>query len=208
MNPDSIRPTGHELVVAIVGVVAVLLVLPVIAAAGNVSWWMVIVALGAAAFVFLRRDSGHGLAALAGITMMWLASDSDPASPWSLAVALLMFTTHTSLALRTTAPPGAPFSSTVVLRWLGRSAVICAVTAVVYLLVFAFRDLQQADAEVILALALAMLGALILLLRSETLDAQGMRRREQRHAFADPDDPLLSKRRVDGFVDERRRGRK
>jgi hypothetical protein len=188
MNPDSTRPRGHELVLAIVGVAAVLAVIPVIVVAGDLDFWMPVAAVVAAAAVFARRDSGHALVALAAVALMWLASGADPASWGTLVVALLMFVTHASLALRTTAPPGAAIGRDAVLRWLARSLLAAVLTGLVYALVYAVRDLERTDAEVILAAALLLLGCLILLLRQATLaDLANAQRRTPGQAFRDPD---------------------
>lgn len=187
MNLDSDRLTGHDLLLAIIGAVAVVLVVPALLLASHVDWWVPPVDLVAALFVFGRRDSVHGLIALAAIALMWIASGAGVSTPWSLVVAFLMFVAHGTLALRTTIPPRARLDRLVVTRWLRRGAAVMALTAAVYLLVFALRDLGQADAEIVLAAALVILGALILLLRAETLDAVSqMTQRAPRRHYGEP----------------------
>jgi hypothetical protein len=172
MSVDSTRPTGDQLVLAVVAAAATLLVVPVIVVAGDFSLWMAPAAAIAAGFVFARHDSSHGLAALGIVALLWLAARPDALSPWTVVVALLMFTIHTCLALRSTAPPGATLGRVVVTRWLRRSALVAVLTLLVYVAAISLRNLHRSDAEVVLASALALLGGLILLLRQETLESE------------------------------------
>ncbi|MDX6298014.1 MAG: hypothetical protein QOI51_1871 [Nocardioidaceae bacterium] len=166
---DAIRPMGDELVLSVIATVATLLVIPVIVVAGSLNAWMVVVVVLAAAMVYSRRDSAHGLAALGAIALAWIAGRPDPLSPWSVVIALLMFTVHGALALQTTAPPGAGLGRAVVTRWLVRSAVVAGITVVVYVVAVSLDNLHRSDGEAVLAAALALLGGLVLLLRQETL---------------------------------------
>ena len=171
MNSDSARLTGADLILALTGAAAVLLVLPVIAVAGDFAWWMVLVGVFGAATVYSRRDSGHGLVVLGAVAFMWLVAQPSASSAWNLAVAMLMFTVHITLALRTTAPPGAEMGREVARRWLLRAGLVSVLTTAVYVLVFALRNVRQANLEVVLAVSILALGGLVMLLRAETLDA-------------------------------------
>jgi hypothetical protein len=171
MSADPSRRSGADLLLSVCAALAVLLVLPVVIAAGAFSFWMAPATLLAAFMVYHRRDSSHALAALGTLALMWIAADPGTLSPWSVPVALLMLVVHTCLALQTTAPPGAALGRAVWTRWLVRFSVVGLLTILVYLLAVVLQDLHRSDAEIVLAATLALLGCLILLLRRETLDA-------------------------------------
>lgn len=162
-------PARDNAVLAAVAAAAVLLVLPVVVVTSGVHLWMVVALVVAAALVYARRDSVHGLIGLAVVGVVWLVARPGGGSAWSLAVALLMFTTHACLALQAAAPPGAVFSRDIVSRWLRRCGVVAAVTAAVYVAALGTRTLPRSPAPVLLAVSLAVTTALVLLLRQETL---------------------------------------
>jgi len=176
-RPAAAAP--DERMLALASAVAIVLVLPVVLVAGHLALWMV-AALGiAAALAYGRRDSWHGLVALAVVALVWIAAEPRTGSLWSLAVALLMFTTHACLALQASAPPGATLGQALQKRWLARSAVVAGATAIVYLAAVAARDLPRSDEETGLAVGLAVVAGLVLLLRQETLrDAPSRRRHD------------------------------
>ena len=117
---------------------------------------------------FLHRPLGW----LERGTYRLLGVDPETDMKWTTyAVAMLMFTVHITLALRTTAPPGAEMGREVARRWLLRAGLVSVLTTAVYVLVFALRNVQQANLEVVLAVSILALGGLVMLLRAETLDA-------------------------------------
>lgn len=168
LDPDV--SGGPERALAVIGAAAILLVLPLEVVAGDVAPWMPVVILMATVLVYVRRDSPHGLIALAVVALSWLVASPDRLTAWTMVVAVLLFTAHTTLAMRTSAPPSAEFGRAVVLRWLGRWAAVVLVTVAVFGLAYAVKNLHRSDGEAVLALTLVLLGALVLLLRAETLD--------------------------------------
>lgn len=161
-------PSDHPLLVG-VAVAATGLVLPVIALAGDVRAVTVPGIILAAVLVGAGRDSAGALAGLGIVALLWVSSTPRTLTPWCLVLALLMLTTHAAVALRTTAPPGARFGSTVLLRWLGRCVAAMGVTGLAYLVAVALDELHRGGSQVVVAVALVLLGALVLLLRRETM---------------------------------------
>jgi hypothetical protein len=156
-------------VLTAIAVAATLLVLPVLAFAGHFS----LVALPgialAAALVAAGRDTAHPMAALLIVALLWLVSGPNEITPWSVGLATLMLIVHSAVALRSSLPPGAAVSSVLLRRWLARGVFVVAVTTLVYLVGVAVHDLDRGDNQVLMVLALALLGALVLLLRNETV---------------------------------------
>ena len=148
MSAGDPRRRGDELLLAVAATVATLLTIPLVLLAGTFEFWMIAAVVAAAAMVYARRDSSHGLAALGVVVLVWVAARPDALSPWTVALALLMFTTHAALALQTTAPPGADLGRAVRERWLRRCALVAALTGLVYLVALALRDLHRSGAEV------------------------------------------------------------
>lgn len=157
---------------AVLAAACLIAVLPVVAVSGGLHLWMAPVLLIAAGLVFARHDTGHGLAALTLVALVWVVSTPDPESAWSLVVALLMFAAHTCLALQATGPPTANLAPAVVRRWLLRSASVAVLTAGTYAVARVMGTLTTAEAEVVLPLALTLLAALVLLLRLEIVSEQ------------------------------------
>ena len=170
MSSDDPRPAGDDRRLSALAALATVLVIPVIVVAGHFSLWMAPAAVIAAYAAFTKRDTSHGLAVLGVVALMWMAARPGSLSPWTIVVALLMFTIHTALALQTTAPPGVNLGGAIGLCWLRRSAVVLALTVLVYVAADALQGLHRSDAEVFLAAAFALLGCLVLLLRRETLE--------------------------------------
>jgi hypothetical protein len=170
MSTREARPQRDQPVLTAVAVTATLLVFPVLLLAGDFHLVTVPGVVLAAGLVAAGRDSGHALAALLIVAVLWLVSSPDALTPWSLVLAVLMLTTHSAAALRSSLPPGAgigPLAG----RWLRRGGLVVALTALVYLVGIAVHHLHRGDSEVVVVLALCLLGALVLLLRSETLQS-------------------------------------
>lgn len=161
-------PRDHPVLVA-VAVASIVLVLPVIALAGNIRGVTVPGIILAAVLVAAGRDSVGALAGLGLVVLLWVVSTPRTLTPWSVVLAVLMLTTHAAVALRSSAPPGARLGSTVLLRWLRRWAAVMGVTGLAYLLALALDKLHHGGSQVVVGLALGLLGVLVLLLRRETL---------------------------------------
>lgn len=178
MNAQPATGGGDERMLALASAVAIALVLPVVLVAGHLHVWMVAALAIGAALAYGRRDSWHGLVALAVVALVWIAAQPDPGSVWSLAVALLMFTTHACLAVQATAPPGADLGRALRKRWVARSAVVAGATVSMYVAAVAARHLPHSDAGTGMAVGLVLVAGLVLLLRQETLRGATARRRD------------------------------
>lgn len=169
MSAPEARPPRDQPLLSAAAVAATLLVLPLLAVAGNFHWLMVPGVGLAAALVAAGRDSLHALAALMLVALLWLVADPAPLSPWSLVLAVLMLTAHSAVALRSTVPPGATLDSAITLRWVWRGLAVIGLAVLVYLGGLAVHHLRRADSEVVVVVALVLLGGLVLLLRNETV---------------------------------------
>jgi hypothetical protein len=169
MTVREAKPPRDQPVLSAIAVGATLLVLPVLLLAGDFRVVTLPGLLLALALVAAGRDTLHTLLALAMIAVLWVASRPDPLTPWSLVFATLMVTIHSAVALKSSLPPGAVPDRRIALRWLLRGAVVIALAAVVYLVGIAVHHQHRGKSEVVVVLALALLGALVLLLRDETV---------------------------------------
>jgi hypothetical protein len=164
----SDEPRDQPLLVAI-AVGATLLMLPVLWAAGGFHLWTLLGVLLAAWMVAAGRETRPALFAMLLVGLLWLTSDPDPRTPWSMALAALMLTIHSALALRSSLPPEADIGAAIWWRWLFRAGVTLGVTGVAYLAVVAGHAVRPIDSELVLVLALGVLAGLVLVLRRETL---------------------------------------
>lgn len=169
MSSGYVEPPRDHPALLMVAVGATVLVLPLLAMAGDIRAVTVPGIIMAALLVAAGRDSMGALAALGIVTLLWVSSTPRDLTAWSLVLALLMMTIHAAVALRSTAPPGAALGSTVLLRWLGRFAVVMGVTGLAYVLALGLDHLHGGGNQIVVAAALAFLGGLVLLLRHETL---------------------------------------
>jgi hypothetical protein len=170
-DQDRDRSGASDLALTLVAVVAILLMIPVVDLAGHMDPWALFLILAAAVMVISRRDSLRATFALGAMGVIWLGDGPATLSAWTLVVAVLLFTAHTSLAMGSCSPPAGSLGRAVVLRWLGRWAVVVVITAAVFGLARLIQNLHKSDAEIIVALAFVVLVGLVLLLRNETLVA-------------------------------------
>jgi len=175
MSTVEVTPPRDQPVLSLLAVAATALVFPVLVLAGDFRIVMVPGMLLAAGLVAAGRDSMHGLAALAIVAVLWVASGPDALTPWSPVLAVLMLTIHATLALRSTLPPGAALGSMLLLRWFWRCVAVVGLTGFVYVVGLALHHLHRGDNEVVAVVALALLGGLVLLLRHETVVGSGVR---------------------------------
>ncbi|MDP9318433.1 MAG: hypothetical protein M3O94_05035 [Actinomycetota bacterium] len=167
MSTVEVTPPRDQPVLSLLAVAATVLVFPVLVLAGDFRIVMVPGMLLAAGLVAAGRDSMHGLAALAIVAVLWVASGPDALTPWSPVLAVLMLTIHATLALRSALPPGAALGSMLLLRWFWRCVAVVGLTGFVYVVGLALHHLPRGDNEVVVVVALALLGGLVLLLRHE-----------------------------------------
>ncbi len=172
MSEREVRPQRDQPMLTAVAVAATLLALPVILLAGD---FRIVILPGvaiAAALVAAGRDTAHALGGLLILALLWVVSSPDADTPWSVVMATLMLTIHSAAALRSSLPPGASIGTELARRWLLRGGLVAGLTVLVYAVGIAVHHLDQGDSEVIVVLALCLVGGLVLLLRSETLHEQ------------------------------------
>lgn len=163
---------GDQRILSAIAVAAVLLMLPVVILAGHFQLVTIPLIVLAALLVAADRDSLYGMAAVGILALLWIAARPATLSPWTLVTALLLFTIHAALALRTTEPPGASLGPVTVRRWVVRCGVVAAVTAGVYGVSLVLHLAQPHNNDIVVVLALVLLGALILLLRHESVEIE------------------------------------
>ncbi len=172
MTTREPRPQRDQPVLTAIAVAAALLVLPLIAIAGDFGIFDLPGIALAAGLVAGGRDTTRPLAGLLVIALLWVGSGPSEITAWTLVLATLMLTIHCAVALRDSVPGGARIGRELAVRWLQRGGLVVAVTALVYLAGIAVHHLGRGDSEVVVALALCLLVGLILLLRNETVQDQ------------------------------------
>jgi hypothetical protein len=92
------------------------------------------VAVAALALVSAAVPDSHvGVALIAMIGVDWWVQVDDVASPWAIAVAGAVAVAHASLAASTVAPPTARWTGSMVRRWITRTCLVGASSAVSWL---------------------------------------------------------------------------
>jgi hypothetical protein len=169
VSQPELRPDRDQPGLALLAVAATVLVLPVLALAGDFRG-ADLPGIGlAAVLVAARRDTAHATVALLIVAVLWLHSSPAAVTPWTLVMAVLMLTMHSATALRSSIPPRALVGSIVARRWLRRGAIVTGITGLVYLVSVALHQLDRGSSEMVVVLTLCLVVALVLLLRNETL---------------------------------------
>lgn len=125
-----------------VAVAIPLLVLVVVGLAGSLAWWMPLLIVVVVVAALTRQDSYVDSMLLVAVVGVWVAGGNAGHPFATLGVALLVLTLHAALAMRAAAPLPAAFDRLIWRRWLGRVAVLAAITAAAWELTWA---LQRAD---------------------------------------------------------------
>lgn len=133
-------------------------------------WWgfglVVVVVLSSASA--LRPDLHTGAVVIVVVWWNWIGTVGEVLTPWLLVVSLAVLLFHATTALMATVPPSAIIPRAAVLRWCGRTGVIAAATAAIWLVVVAFdsRALSGNAALTGVALAVVAAGAATIRVRS------------------------------------------
>ena len=145
----------------------------VVAAAGaNERWWpagLIVVGVLATASA-IRPDTHTAVVVVVVIVWHWLATVDGVGGPWLLVASLCLLLYHAVIALSASLPTGGDVSSATIGQWLRRTALGGATATIVWLCVVLFDRRDAAGNGALTALALAILAAGAVLVRSRSLD--------------------------------------
>ena len=142
------------------------------AAAANERWWPagLVVVSGLAIASAIRPDSYTALAVVVVIVWHWLATVEGPGGPWLLIASLCLLVYHAVIALSASLPTGGELSDATVVQWLRRTALGGGMTTVAWFFVVLLDRRDAAGNGLLTAVALAVLAAGAMLIRSRSLD--------------------------------------
>jgi len=115
-------------------------------------------------------DSHVGLLVVLLVGIEWLATVGDPATPWSVAVAVSFTIFHAALAAATVAPPAARWTAAMCRRWARRSSAVMAASAGTWATSAAIDTLDVASSSVLVTASLLVLAIGGLWATAGTLD--------------------------------------
>lgn len=144
----------------------------VAAAAANERWWptgLILVGVLATASA-IRPDTHTALLVVVVVVWHWLATVDGVGGPWLLVASLCLLVYHAVIAMSASLPAGGDISSATIGQWLRRTALGGAMTTVVWICVVLFDRRDAAGNGFLTALALAILAAGAVLIRSRSLD--------------------------------------
>lgn len=179
MNPTSLQrwidefhdTSGQQWLLRAVAVASALGAV-VAAAAANERWWpagLIVVGVLATASA-IRPDTHVALVVVVVIVWHWLATVDGVGGPWLLVASLCLLVHHAVIALSASLPTGGDVSSATIAQWLQRIALGGAMATVVWILVVLFDRRDAAGNGLLTGLALAILAAGAVLIRSRSLD--------------------------------------
>ncbi len=135
-------------------------------------WWpfgLLVVSALAIASAF-RPDSQTALAVIAIIVWHWLAVVEPVDTLWLPVAACCLLAYHSLVALTATFPVGGVVPTATLSQWLRRTAVGCAATLAMWVLVVLMDRRGAAGNALLTALALVVVAVAALLVRARSLD--------------------------------------
>jgi hypothetical protein len=136
------------------------------AASGSPSVFAIVLVAGLAGLAVGRPATHTALSVFVVVIWYWLAAVDDPVTPWAMAVSVALFAFHTIVALLATTPTTATVDRTSVRRWLVRSLTVATTIVATWGLVAAFDRRSSPGTVGSTALALVVVLALVVALRS------------------------------------------
>lgn len=133
-----------------------------------------VIALALLCVVF--PDSHTGLFVVLLVAIGWLVSVDEPATPWSIGVAVSLTAFHASVAAATVAPPAARWTRAMCRRWLLRSVTVMVASAGTWVVVAAIGRYELGSSEVLVAASLIALAIAGTWARNGTVLADSPRR--------------------------------
>jgi len=126
-------------------------------AAGQTPPVIAVPVIALALLCVLLPDSHLGLLVVLLVATGWLATVHDPATPWSIGIAVSLTTFHASLAAATVAPPSARWTPAMRRRWSRRSLAVVVASAGTWVVVAAIDRYEIPSSDVLLAATLLTL---------------------------------------------------
>lgn len=121
----------------------------------------------------LMPDSSAPLFLVLGLAGRWWVAVPDAWSGWTLAAAVLLLAVHLASTLGAYGPPALAVPGDLLRTWVGRAAVMLAVTALVWLVAGLFTTLALPGSVPVLAVALGVVVAWIALLGRRLVTRDG-----------------------------------
>ena len=103
-------------------------------------------------------DNHLGLVTVVIIGFHWVVAVDDPATPWSIGVAISLAVLHTSMAAASVAPITAPWTRAMYRRWGRRLLLVAAATVPAWALAAVFSRADIPGSPALLVAALLALG--------------------------------------------------
>ncbi len=111
-----------------------------------------VIALALLCVVF--PDSHIGLLVVILVGIGWLVTVHEPATPWSIGVAISLTVFHASIAAATVAPPAARWTRAMCRRWSRRTLTLMVASAGTWVVVAAIGRYEIAGSAVLITAAL------------------------------------------------------
>lgn len=135
--------------------------------------WVVYCVVVIAMVVAADPSEQLGLVLMSIVLFQSITAGQAVTSPWALALAVALHVFHSVVALMSVTPHSATVHQTIVIRWIGRSAVVLLITVGVWLLVVAFERRELPGNVTLSMLAFAVLVAAVVGFAARTLPANG-----------------------------------
>jgi hypothetical protein len=129
-----------------------------------------LIVVGLALACAVVPDSHVGLLVVLLVGIEWLATVDDPATPWSMAVAVSFTVFHAAMAAASVAPPAARWTPAMCRRWMRRSFAVMAASAGAWATMAAIKTFDVASSSVLVTASLLVLAIAGLWARDGTLD--------------------------------------
>lgn len=118
----------------------------------------------------VRPDTHMGLVLVVVIVWHWLATVDGVGGPWLPLAAVCLLVHHAVIALSASTPIGGVLPTVIVLRWVGRTALVASATVGMWAVVAVFDSRDTPGNALLTALALTIVTGGAVMIRSRSLD--------------------------------------
>lgn len=157
-----------HLVLRAAATLAGLLSLPVMAAAGDLHIWQIVIVVLACTAWYAGPNLTAG-ATLLAVTVAWIAAVGTALTPWTVAVLWLLLIAHAATGAAGVIPRETNMALALWRLWARHTAVAGAVGSILWLIAWVLVRQQLSGYLVLMFIALAAIGGLALLLRARSL---------------------------------------
>ena len=141
-------------------------------AAGHTVLVVNVVIFGLALACAVAPDSHVGLLVVLVVSVEWLVTVHDQATPWSVGAAASLAVFHASMAAASVAPPLATWTRGMCRRWIRRSLAVMTASVGTWAVVTAVHRRHEASSAVLVAASLVAIAIAGLWARDGTLDGR------------------------------------